>query len=723
MSSKYLTRVPRGNQPESVDLAMLNTELDTLIHDADGEVLGIQSPMGSGKTMMLSECISELDSITAHGHASVGLITYRQALALNMLTERMCELGFRHYLGGTRDLGDRILIQLDSILRLCERTSEGLRVPKFDLLILDESESLLNHCTAQTLGLRQGAVVRTFCAITRAAKRVLVLDAYLAAETREFVAALGLPMRVIRNTFRKSEPRTYVFGNQEVKWVMRIIKALMAGENVAVASMSAVAIRKLKAIVLEMGLLSEEEILLIDSRTDEATKRRAAQFCNVDFKKRLTMWSPAIESGVNFDEKWFHRMFVYMCSGSTTPSGVNQSQARIRELLGGAEARTVHCLCKRVTTSDTVGPYTPEDALEHFQWQEGLAWPKSLDFACQLPVQERVTDSGDVIIGVKRDDPLTVIAAHNYARLINAQRRFLPEFIRFVEYGGHKWEIGPDWLHRGKAGKILPDGFDHKSVLLGATLVTDTQAKQYLLQQVTGTATQEVKDSLDRYFYARAWGIRNERLDEAFITAHTCDSSAHALRVLHAMSVSHGPWSVRPLTEDPEEQSQPVTARAKVLNELLEALGIDNVLDACQNSCTLTPEILAALGNCEAFKAESVAHVEQVFALSTSGSNSGKPGAVARRVRALFARAGLECNVKSQQIRVSCKERPREYKIDFDTPATATMAELLKNKYFTISLPHPWKDERLIRFLENLVPTHILAYINPKKSPEGWDDF
>ena len=58
MSSKYLTRVPRGNQPESVDLAMLNTELDTLIHDADGEVLGIQSPMGSGKTMMLSECIS-----------------------------------------------------------------------------------------------------------------------------------------------------------------------------------------------------------------------------------------------------------------------------------------------------------------------------------------------------------------------------------------------------------------------------------------------------------------------------------------------------------------------------------------------------------------------------------------------------------------------------------------------------------------------------------------
>ncbi len=69
----------------------------------------------------------------------------------------------------------------------------------------------------------------------------------------------------------------------------------------------------------------------------------------------------------------------------------------------------------------------------------------------------------------------------------------------------------------------------------------------------------------------------------------------------------------------------------------LEALGIDNVLDACQNSCTLTPEILAALGNCEAFKAESVAHVEQVFALSPSGSNSGKPGAVARRVRASSA--------------------------------------------------------------------------------------
>ena len=711
--SKYLTRVRRGTN--SGECPGLNSELDDLIHAADGVVRGVQSRVGSGKTRMLSECTEEVDSVSNHGVASVGLITYRQALALNMLTERMRDLGFVHYLEGARDLGSRIIIQLDSILKLFGRTSGGMRVPKFDLLILDESECLLNHCTAQTLGARQGAVFRAFCAIIRGAKRVLMLDAFLAAETREFVASLGLSMRVVRNTFRTEEPRNYVFGNTEVKWVVRIIKALMAGENVAVASMSAMAIRRLKETILEQEVLTEEQILLIDSRTDEAIKRRAAQFCNTDFKKRLTMWSPAIECGVNFDEHWFHRMFVYMCSGSTSPSGINQSQARVRELVGGAKARTVHCLCQRVTTCDTVSPYTPEDALEHFQWQEGLVWPKSLDFTCQLPVEEHVTDSGDMVIGVKRDDPLTTVATHNYARLINAQRRFLPDFIRFLEYGGHKWEIGPDWQHRrGKQEKILSEAVSHASFLLGATPISDQQAKSYLLQQVCGTATQEMKDSLDRYFYARSWGIRCDRVDQAFLDALTCDSGAHTLRVLREMSVARAPWdptALQPLCEDPEELTQPVAARAKVLCELLGALGIANVLDPSENSCTLTPEVLAALGKCEAFRDDSIAHVEQVFGLSSNGADLGTPGAVARRLKALFARAGLECTIDSQRVR----RRPRVYKLDFATHATAVMAELLKSKYTDT----PWRDDRLAGFMHQLVLTHILTYIGVVPAAEA----
>jgi hypothetical protein len=181
-------------------IAALNTELDKLL-DTFTHVLGIQSGMGSGKTCLCSTLVQELEDV--HAAKRVLIITYRQSLSLNMLSELQA-LGFQNYLDAKEqkaDLSaaDRAIVQLDSIAMVCRR---GRIIPQYDLVILDEVESTLHHTTAKTHKERQATTFRTFCSIIKASKRVLAMDAFLGAETRAFFKSLQLNTHVVRNTCR-----------------------------------------------------------------------------------------------------------------------------------------------------------------------------------------------------------------------------------------------------------------------------------------------------------------------------------------------------------------------------------------------------------------------------------------------------------------------------------------------------------------------------------------
>jgi hypothetical protein len=73
--------------------------------------------------------------------------------------------------------------------------------------------------------------------------------------------------------------------------------------------------------LVDKGILAAHEIMLYDAETDDAVKRRM-QMVNQDWiNYRLVMWSPCVESGVNFDVKGhFHYMFLVMCSRANTPA-------------------------------------------------------------------------------------------------------------------------------------------------------------------------------------------------------------------------------------------------------------------------------------------------------------------------------------------------------------------------------------------------------------------
>ena len=146
------------------------------------------------------------------------------------------------------------------------------------MVIVDECESLLHHCTAKTLAKKQAIVFKTLCSMLKCSKHVLD------KETRKVCEALGLPLTVIRNTHKPRQVRRFIFMNKQVFWVDQIIEKLNAGKNVAIASMGAEQMKKLKAFLVANGVLRKHEILVIDSKADDALKNRL-QHVNEDWVK------------------------------------------------------------------------------------------------------------------------------------------------------------------------------------------------------------------------------------------------------------------------------------------------------------------------------------------------------------------------------------------------------------------------------------------------------
>lgn len=215
-------------------------------------VLNCRSNMGTGKTSMLGRLLDKYFQ-----GATVLVVTYRRTLAANINGKLP---GFVSYEDATmkpvptaaaymrsrfkkgprnamaaewynpladRQKTPRVICQLDSLHRLA-----ALReVPRFDLIILDEVESLLNHFSSATLA-SPATTAETLHSSMRLAKHVLAMDALWGLPTWTWFEKLKLPQTVIVNDFQPPQPRTFVFENHEASWMEGIKGDLRSERNV-----------------------------------------------------------------------------------------------------------------------------------------------------------------------------------------------------------------------------------------------------------------------------------------------------------------------------------------------------------------------------------------------------------------------------------------------------------------------------------------------------------
>ena len=137
----------------------------------------MRSRYGSGKTTFLQRLVK------SRKPDRVLFVTYRQTLARDIM-RNFGKLGFKNYLDSYDDPSvwnaPRLIVQLDSLMHIFERSDDvisgnGFHL-RYDMIILEESESLLADFDDQTMARKEVSIWNFFDELLKHSGNMLLMD-------------------------------------------------------------------------------------------------------------------------------------------------------------------------------------------------------------------------------------------------------------------------------------------------------------------------------------------------------------------------------------------------------------------------------------------------------------------------------------------------------------------------------------------------------------------
>ena len=177
----------------------------------------MRSRYGSGKTTFLQRLVR------TRKPERVMFITYRQTLARDIM-RNFGKLGFKNYLDSHDDPSvwnaPRLIIQLHSLMNIFTRSDdvlngEGFNL-RYDMIILDESESLIAHFDEQTMSGKEIGICNFFDELLKPSGKMLLMDGDISDRSLSFASAYGEIMYI--NNKNMGAPRTVNLMLDEGEW-------------------------------------------------------------------------------------------------------------------------------------------------------------------------------------------------------------------------------------------------------------------------------------------------------------------------------------------------------------------------------------------------------------------------------------------------------------------------------------------------------------------------
>lgn len=297
----------------------------------------IRSPMGTGKSYMLHKMLDfqeydeELEMDVTQFSRCIYLSS-RQAFACSMASD-FKEDGFVNYMdyGNFKGHERRIICSIESLHKI--------QHDECDLLIIDESESIFNIVSSETLlnnGLEENLTKLKSLIIN--SKKVLIMDAFLS--NRSFKAIIDVNANdhkvkkenayYLKNDY-KYEPRT-AKEHEKKTMVKEIVKMLEENKRVVVCTGSK---KYGDTIVLNVkkhfkDWTEDEEILFYNKHNQLPNETNV----NDEWSKcKILIYSPTITCGISYTNKEakFDNLFIYCVNkGSSHFRDTIQAHKRIR---------------------------------------------------------------------------------------------------------------------------------------------------------------------------------------------------------------------------------------------------------------------------------------------------------------------------------------------------------------------------------------------------------
>lgn len=561
--------------------------------------LSIRSPMGTGKTTLLQNILQELTTITASRSGIMSpnptalVITYRQTLAMEQIG-KLTTHGFVSYLElegdaplDSRSDFPRLICQMESLPRLVKLNDD---IEPFDLVIVDEIESVLRHFNSPTVK-GPALLVNLVQELLRRAKHVITMDALWGNASHNFLKTSEIPNRLVHNVVR-TPPRTFTFTNDGESWRADILQDLSEGCNIVVASLSSEQVYRIRDAILASGLISEDEVLLHTSKTSDSVKKLLADVNSLWTKYRIVMYSPSVSAGVDFSTQHFDRLYLYVCPLSCTPMSALQMTGRVRSL----KVPSVQCCASpgmKLRGTAKSRSVTVAEMIRFIMWMDNSLRERRFGI---MPMQRLRVQEKEGLEGghysLPQQTALLQIQALGEAERLNSASRFILEFRDLAESMGHTVTIGSDvsektaiivleeLLNQAAQPPAAP-GEPSGNVLAARRLLAvpdidpDSDEFRDIQRRITtSNATEQEKWIEFKVIYKRYWGI--DRIDEAFLLENGLQPhSAEAHQLVRVLYPPMGALDTARMSV----ASRASLLRAPLIREVIEALGFASPFD------------------------------------------------------------------------------------------------------------------------------------------------
>lgn len=362
----------------------INTELRGLI---------VKSAYDTGKTTLLKQISN---------YTRILFISYRITLTENLMGG-FKELGFKTY---TEEIdADKLICQLDSIEKIPDK--------EFDLIIMDESESLLNHLSSSTIK-NSYQLWGMLQYMTKSCKKIIALDGDVNERTKIFMNEMtNNNVKMINNKNIKNT-KHFIFHRDEEKFNKLVEDDLKNSKNICIVSMS-------ESIAKRFYEDNKDQYrsILYTATTSDKQKQMLCDVTTIWSNHQLVVYSPSIESGVDYNVEHFDKVYIIMASGSTSQRGLFQMMNRIRKL----RSNETNVYLNNIPANDTsVNRHYIIDEIEKFYEND-----------------EKV------------DNVYESIMFYNKLEELNKNATcFLPLFIKMLEAKGHTYCFAEEQIKRFK---------------------------------------------------------------------------------------------------------------------------------------------------------------------------------------------------------------------------------------------------------------------------------
>ncbi len=297
-----------------------------------------------------------------------------------------------------------------------------MSIKSFDLVILDEIESLLNHLSSPTLVDKRNLVCMIMDKLIKDAKWLISLDADFNIRGYDFLCKIRDKPKIIINDYTTVQKK-FIFHCDYNKQCFNIVEDLKNGKNIVVVALSKTTVDDVYRRVVDTKIKGLKAIRYT-SMTDDAQKVDLADVNKLWSTVNFVIYSPTIEAGLSFDKEHFHKMYCFLSGGSCSPRSFLQMIGRIRIL----EEQEIKCCHEKSMIYVGKKTYIPSvnEVEEMIVGHE------------HMTVNQHFVDTGNGVFKLElKKDAFTRTFAHNYLENYEKNVRFLSVLKELI--CGNRW--------------------------------------------------------------------------------------------------------------------------------------------------------------------------------------------------------------------------------------------------------------------------------------------